>query len=137
LMNKLSFVFGPPTGAMGNNTKALAAIAGVNPPQEQPLSGFENFMNDRFSMLCWEIPYTSGFNSKDAQGRAVLGEVASLQKMLYLKLGDPFIESLKTAVFPRIGVQRGVDEYCDGLRRLEGKEFKSFFLVSPACRLYE
>ncbi|KAA8908637.1 armadillo-type protein [Sphaerosporella brunnea] len=129
LMNKLSFVFGPPTGIAGN--KALEALAGINPPQEQPLSGFENFMNRRFSILCWEIPYTSGFNIKDAQGRAVLGEVASLQKMLYLKLGEAFLDSLKQAIFPQIGVNRGVDEYCDALRRMEAKEFKGFFQVCP------
>jgi exportin-T len=130
LLNKMSFVFGPATGLPPIN-KATIGVAGVNPPQQQPLSGFENLMNQRFSMLCWEVPYSSGFNPKDAQAKIVLGEVASLQKMLYFKLGEAFLESLKGAIFPRIGVNRGVEEYCDAVRRMEGKEFKGFFQASP------
>ncbi|KAF8531197.1 armadillo-type protein [Trichophaea hybrida] len=126
LLNKMSFVFGPATGLPPTN-KAAIGVAGVNPPQQQPLSGFENLMNQRFSMLCWEVPYSSGFNPKDAQAKIVLGEVASLQKMLYFKLGEAFLESLRGAIFPRIGVNRGVEEYCDAVRRMEGKEFKGFF----------
>jgi len=124
LLSKMSFVFGP---AIGNN-KLAATLAGAIPPQEQPLSGFENLMTERFSLLCWEIPYSSGFNPKDAQGRAVLGEIASLQKMLYLKLGEGFLDSLKRVIFPRIGVNRGIEEYCDSLRRSDVKQFKAFFL---------
>ena len=126
LLSKLSFVFGPAIG----NRKIVATLVGVIPPQEQPLSGFEILMTERFSLLCWEIPYTSGFNPKDAQGRAVLGEIASLQKILYLKLGESFLDSLKGAIFPRIGVSRGIEEYCDNLRRTNVKQFKAFFLVS-------
>lgn len=130
LLNKMSFVFGPATGVPPTNG-ATVGLAGVNPPQQQPLSGFENLMNQRFSMLCWEVAYLPGINPKDAQSKIVLGEVASLQKMLYFKLGEAFLMSLKSAVFPQLGVNRGVDEYCDALRRLEGKEFKKFFHVSP------
>jgi len=130
LLSKMSFVFGP---AIGNN-KIAATLAGVIPPQEQPLPGFENLMTERFSLLCWEIPYSSGFNSKDAQGRAVLGEIASLQKMLYLKLGEGFLDSLKGVIFPRIGVNRGIEEYCDSLRRSDAKQFKAFFLVNSPLR---
>lgn len=128
LLNKMSFVFGP---AVGNN-KIVTTLVGAIPPQEQPLSGFENLMTERFSLLCWEIPYTSGFNPKDAQGRAVLGEIASLQKMLYLKLGESFLDSLKGAIFPRIGVSRGTEEYCDSLRQTDVKQFKAFFVVSSS-----
>lgn len=134
LLNKMSFVFGPSTGVPPTNG-ATVGLAGVNPPQQQPLSGFENLMNQRFSMLCWEVAYLPGINPKDAQSKIVLGEVASLQKMLYFKLGEAFLVSLKSAIFPQLGVNRGVDEYCDALRRLEGKEFKKFFHVSPSfCR---
>lgn len=125
----MSFVFGPSTAGK-QVSKANAGLAGVNAPQEQPLAGFEGLMNERFSLLCWEIPYTGGFNPKDAQSRIVLGEVATLQKMLYLKLGEAFCESLKGNIFPQIGVGRGAEEYCDALRRMEVKEFKSFFQVS-------
>ena len=76
LLTKMTFVFGPSTSGQVI-TKANAGLAGAAPPQEQPLPGFDNLMT-RFSQLCWEIPYTPGFNPKDAQVKNVLGEISPL-----------------------------------------------------------
>jgi exportin-T len=129
LISKMSFVFGPLATLPAQGPKSTIGIAGANPPQQQPLQGFEALMNQRFSLLCWEVPKQQGFNIKDAQSKIVLGEVAQLQKMLYFKLGETFIEGLRAGVFPQMGVNRGVEEYCNAVRSMEGKEFKGFFQV--------
>ncbi|KAI5795627.1 armadillo-type protein [Geopyxis carbonaria] len=125
-LNKLSFVFGPSSAAANEKAKMVGLLA-INAPQEQPLAGFENLMKDRFAILCWEIPATPGFNVKDAQSKQVLGEVANFQKMLYLKLGDEYLQTLRNNIFPQVGVNRGVDEYCSALQNQENKEFRKFF----------
>jgi len=125
LINKMSYVFGPLTGTV--DPKNNNFVMGTIPPQEQPLAGFETIMNERFSILCWEVPCANDFNARDAQGRMVIGEIASLQKMLYLKLGEPYLDTLKGAIFPRIGVIRGVDEYCSAVSTMDLKDLKIFY----------
>lgn len=126
LLNKLSLVFGPqqPTTADGKTPQGPPKT-----PASQPLVGFEHVMTDRFASLCWQVPASSNFNLKDAQSKMVLGEIAALQKALYWKLGESFVEHLGGAL-PNMGVQHGVIEYCDALRMLDVKDFKGFFQVS-------
>lgn len=126
-LNKLCWLFGP--SSPGANTK-FATTLGVNVPKEQPLPGFESIMTSQIGMLCWQMVCEKSISPKDAQGKLVLGEVANLQKMLYIKLGDGFLQHLRTEVFPMIGVNRGVDEYCQALQTMEGKDLKNFFQVS-------
>lgn len=128
-LNKLCYVFGPSTPGAAIK---YATTVGVNPPKEQPLAGFEGIMTSQVGMLCWEIVCTKAFSPKDAQGKLVLNEVGNLQKMLYVKLGDAFLQNLRGEVFPMIQVSRGVDEYCHVMQTLEGKELKVFFIVSSS-----
>lgn len=125
-LNKMCYIFGPSTP---HAPTKYATTLGANPPKEQPLSGFEGIMTSQIGMLCWEIVCTKAISPKDAQGKLVLGEVANLQKMLYVKLGDEFLHNMRAEVFPMIGVTRGVEEYCQAMQNLEGKELKVFFQV--------
>lgn len=127
LISKLSYVFGPSTPT--DHRKTAQLLMGNNPPQEQPIAGFESIMLDRFAMLCWEVPYRERFNPKDAGGRAVLGEIGSLHKMLYVKLGEQYLQRLRGSVFPAINVQRGQEEFLNALQRMEVKDFKNFLQV--------
>jgi len=61
-----------------------------------PIPGFENYVLERFSPLVWKIPASPGFNSKDAQAKQVLFEAANLQAEIVKKVGEPYVERLRT-----------------------------------------
>jgi exportin-T len=82
---------GPDKVGPGANTTPTSPIA-----SQAPLPGFDNFVVERFSPLVWSIPATPGFNSKDAQAKQVLYEAANLQAEIVKKVGEPYVERLKT-----------------------------------------
>lgn len=96
------------------------------------LPGFDQFMMTRFSPLCWAIPSNPNFNSKDAQGRQVLGEAAGLQKAIYTKTGQEYLTWLRDIELRGMGMENGViDEYLRALCTFDPKGFRQFFQV---CR---
>jgi exportin-T len=100
---------------------------------QAPLPGFENYVLERFSPLAWSVPAAPGFNSKDAQTRQVLIEVASLQTEIVKKVGEPYVERLRSDLSGNGVSPDGVDQYLRTLAgALEGskkeKEWKSFFV---------
>lgn len=131
LMSKMSAVYGPSTGQPQQQPPLQQANGiNINNPLEKPLSGFEKFMIDSFSVLCWEVPGSQGFNPKDAQAKLVLGEISGLQKMLYFKLGENYLQYLRTAYFPSVNFsQAPAEEYLSALAQLDHKAFKTYFQV--------
>ncbi|KAL5415284.1 pre-tRNA nuclear export protein [Paraphaeosphaeria minitans] len=108
------------------------ANASPTSPGAASIPGFENFVMERFSPLVWSIPASGGFNSKDAQAKQVLHEVANLQAEMVKKVGEPYVERLRTDL-SGMGVSEDVvDGY---LRTLAGafegvekfKEWRIFF----------
>ena len=100
-------------------------------PQGAAVPGFTNFMITRFSPLCWALPMTPSFNSKDAQAKLVLGEAAALQKVIYSKTGPEYIEWLRTNELPGMGMGHElINEYVGSLEKLDLKGFRHFFQVS-------
>jgi len=96
----------------------------------KPLPGFDEFMMERFSLICWEISADSAFKLQDAQSKQVLGDIATLQKTIYMSVGDRFAEYLRTVYFPRIGLPDAiVAEFLEALQKLDQKDFKNFFRV--------
>ncbi|KAL2369001.1 pre-tRNA nuclear export protein [Blastomyces gilchristii] len=92
------------------------------------LPGFAQFMITRFSPLCWSLPMTPTFNPKDAQAKQVLGEAAGLQKVIYLKTGQEYIEWLRGRELPGLGMGGDlIDEYVGSLEQLDVKGFRQFF----------
>jgi exportin-T len=65
-------------------------------PGTEPLPGFDNYVLERFSPLVWSIPASPGFNSKDAQAKQVLHETANLQTEIIKKVGEPYVERLRS-----------------------------------------
>jgi exportin-T len=82
---------GPDKVGPGANTTPTSPVT-----SQAPLPGFDNFVVERFSPLVWAIPATPGFNSKDAQAKQVLYEAANLQAEIVKKVGEPYVERLKT-----------------------------------------
>lgn len=129
-MTKLSAVYGPPTGQSQQQPQQQANGLNINNPQEKPLEGFEKVMIDSFSLLCWQVPGLTGFNPKDAQAKMVLGEVAGLQKMLYLKLGENYVQYLRAVHFPSVNFpQTPAEEYLQALKNFDQKNFRAYYQV--------
>ena len=121
-MGRMSAIWGPASGEQGPHSSGASG--------EQPLPGFETLMIERFSLLCWKVPAIQGFNPKDAQAKMVLGEIAALQKTLYAKLGENFVQYLGNVYFPSVNLPQGpAEEYLRALRQMELKAFRSYFQV--------
>ena len=98
------------------------------------LPGFNNFMLERFTTVCWALPTNPSFNPRDAQARQVMGEIASLQTTIYSKTGDEFIRYLKEIIFPSLRLEEGaVKDYLGALQSRDVKSFKQYFLVGQTC----
>ncbi|KAL4866170.1 hypothetical protein BDV12DRAFT_199490 [Aspergillus spectabilis] len=81
-------------------------------PDIGALPGFGQFMITRFSPLCWALPATPTFNSKDAYAKQVLAEAGSLQRTIYSKMGMEYIEYLRDRELPGMGMGGDlVEEY--------------------------
>lgn len=99
--------------------------------QQQALPGFGQFMITRLSPLCWALPATPSFNSKDAQAKQVLAEAGGLQRTIYAKTGMEYLQYLRDRELPGMGMGADlVEEFVGALGRLDMKGFRQFF---PVC----
>ncbi|KAL3481789.1 Exportin-T [Aspergillus californicus] len=98
------------------------------PGTQVALPGFGQFMITRFSPLCWALPATPSFNSKDAMAKQVLSEAGGLQRIIYGKTGMDYIEYLRDRELPGMGMGGDlVEEYVGTLTRLDLRGFRQFF----------
>ncbi|OAX82739.1 exportin-T [Emergomyces africanus] len=110
---------GPDINQSGNPSNGDIATQPVLPAQ---------FMITHFSPLCWSLPMTPTFNPKDAQAKQVLGEAAVLQKVIYLKTGQEYIEYLRGNELPGMGMPEDlINEFVESLKQLDAKGFRQFF----------
>jgi exportin-T len=102
-----------------------------SPAVPQPtLPGFDHFMLERFSPLSWALPSNPSFNAKDAQSKQVLGEAASMQKAIYTKTGQEYLNWLRDVELPGMGMAGvAIEEYLGALSGFETKRFRQFFQV--------
>lgn len=96
LMGKMSSVWGGPEIPStiipsDRHHKRTSSLTGGNLVIPEALPGFEGFMMERFSNVCWEVPANGSFDSRDAQAKTVLQEIATLQKTIYGRSGEKFI----------------------------------------------
>ncbi|KAL8830473.1 MAG: hypothetical protein Q9191_001404, partial [Dirinaria sp. TL-2023a] len=102
------------------------SIAAAN--AQPTLPGFDHFMVERFSPLCWAMPSSPDFNSKDAQAKQALGEAAGLQKTIFLKTGHEYLAMLKNSQLRNMGMgDADIEEYLNALCTLDVRGFKQFF----------
>ena len=119
---------GPDKVGPGANSNPTSPVT-----TQAPLPGFDNYVVERFSPLAWSIPASPGFNSKDAQAKQVLYEAANLQTEIVKKVGEPYVERLKSDLSGNGVGGDGVDQYLRTLAgALEGakkeKEWRNFFV---------
>jgi exportin-T len=115
----------------------LPGVPNGNPvgPEPQPvLPRFDQFIMTKFSPLVWAIPSTPSFNPKDGQAKQVLGEMATLHKTIYMKLGRIHLEWVGEKELGGMGGmglnEKWVEEYVESLRKMDMKTFKIFFQVT-------
>lgn len=100
------------------------------------LDGFDQFMIARFSPLCWALPSNPDFDAKDAQGKQVLVEAASLQKAIYAKTGQEYLTYLQEVELSRMGMDNNsIEDYLRNLCNLDVKGFQNYFRVKSSPRL--
>jgi exportin-T len=123
LLTKMCTVWGGP------DVVPVTGQVNGNPGVPQPvLPGFDRFMMDRFSPLCWALPANSSFNSRDAQARQALSEAANLQKTIYMKVGQQYLTLLRDKELRQMGMSDNmIDDYLQKLATMEMKAFKSYF----------
>ena len=94
----------------------------------QPTPGFDRFMMERFSPLCWALPSQPTFDVKDAQSKQALGEAAGLQKAIYAKTGGGYLEWLRVSELSGMGMDAGaIEDYLQALCSADAKAFKQYF----------
>ncbi|KAF3922113.1 Exportin-T [Dactylellina cionopaga] len=119
LMARMSSVWGGPEIPETTSQKAYL--------QQEPVPGFDRFMIT-FSEISWGVPANPAFDAKDAESRLVLGEVATLQKVIYGRTGTNFVTYLQGTYFPSINFpEQAAEEYLSALQQLDHKKFKKFF----------
>lgn len=100
-------------------------VAGNGKP---PVPGFKQFTLQHISRITWEIPTKASFNPRDAQMRNLLGDLATVQREIFLVYGDVYVQFLSTQYLPSIGLPAEyVTEYIKNLQTLNGKQFKTFY----------
>lgn len=119
---KICGVWGGPDAVSSSQPNGTASS-----PQPA-MAGFDQFMITRFSPLCWAGPSNPNFNSKDAQARLFLNEAGSLQKTIYLKLGDRYLTWLRDNELRGMGMSDSmINDYLQKLSTSDMKIFRSFF----------
>ncbi|KAK9593905.1 pre-tRNA nuclear export protein [Aspergillus fumigatus] len=120
VLSKMSSSWGGPD--------VIAEASNGTPPSQAPLPGFGQFMITRFSPLCWALPSTPSFNSKDAQAKQVLAEAGGLQRTIYAKTGMEYLTYLRDRELPGMGMGGElIEEFVGALSRLDLKGFRQFF----------
>lgn len=94
---------GPDVATLGENPVMTGAPAPAIP-------GFDRFMIDHFHNLCWSVLQDANFRpGADAQSRQILGEIVTIQQVIYTKTGDAFVRHLRDVTLPPLGIN--ADEY--------------------------
>lgn len=123
LLSRMCAVWGGP-----DVVSATGQANGDATSSQPALPGFDQFMINRFSPLCWALPTNPSFNSKDAQARQALSEAAGLQKTIYTKTGQQYLTWLQEKELRTMGMNDTlINEYLQKLATMETKAFKTFF----------
>ncbi|KAI7907870.1 armadillo-type protein [Cokeromyces recurvatus] len=90
--------------------------------------GFDQFVYNELLPITFSVPMSAAFNLADGQSLLVFGEMTSIQRALYIKQGNEFIEYMKTAFFPSIQCPpETAEKYCQAVQQYENRQFKKYF----------
>jgi exportin-T len=124
VLSKMCGVWGGPDVVA---TPKMHQVNGVSTTQPA-LPGFGQFMMTRFSPLCWTLPTSPTFHSKDAQARQTLSEAAALQKTIYQKNGNTYLTYLKDNELRNMGMDESmISDYLSKLSTFDLRNWKVYW----------
>ncbi|CCJ29157.1 unnamed protein product [Pneumocystis jirovecii] len=95
---------------------------------KKTVSGFDQFIFQSLSSLCFEVPSKQSFNPQDTQTITVLSEISNLQFTIFQKKQAEFERYLCNIYFPSVNIPKEIaNEYIEALKHLNAKQFKFFF----------
>ena len=102
----------------------------ANAVPQPELPGFDQFMIERFSPLCWALPSNPAFDPKDGQAKQVLAEAAHLQMAICSRTGHQHVSWLREVELRGMGMDEAtVDEYVQAVGSSDLKGFRQYFQV--------
>ncbi|CDS03104.1 hypothetical protein LRAMOSA00506 [Lichtheimia ramosa] len=90
--------------------------------------GFNQFVYNEIVPATFTVPMQATFNLSDGQSTLVFGELTSIQKMLYEKQGNEFLEYISNVFLPSIQCPpETASSYCQALQQCDARAFKKYF----------
>ena len=128
VLGRMTAVWGGPDiflPAPSPNRNAIANNVGTSPSR---FPDWDVTAMNRFTPLSWALLTSPKFDAKDAQGRQVLLEIASMQLQILRKTGQPYLEALR-AQLRGLGVEeRTAEDYLRAMTERDEKGFRTFFV---------
>ncbi|GAA5810830.1 hypothetical protein MFLAVUS_004257 [Mucor flavus] len=99
-----------------------------NVNNQQPVPGFDQFVYNELLPITFTVPMSAAFNLADGQSILVFGEMTTIQKTLFVKQGNNFIEYMNNVFFPSIQCPpETAERYCQAVRQYDSRAFKKYF----------
>ncbi|CAO3627556.1 unnamed protein product [Cunninghamella blakesleeana] len=90
--------------------------------------GFDQFVYNELIPVTFSVPMNNAFNVSDGQSMLVFGELTGIQKTLYNKQGNEYLEYMLNVFFPSIQCPRETAEgYCQAIQQYDLKQFKKYY----------
>ncbi|KAI8097196.1 armadillo-type protein [Halteromyces radiatus] len=90
--------------------------------------GFDQFVYNELIPTTFSVPMNNAFNVADGQSMLVFGEITAIQKTLYSKQGNDYVEYMMNVFFPSIQCPRETAErYCQAIQQYDAKQFKKYY----------
>ncbi|ORX52334.1 Xpo1-domain-containing protein [Hesseltinella vesiculosa] len=107
--------------------KFVSCFAG-SVQQGTRVPGFDQFVYNELLPITFSIPMSNSFNVADGQSMLVFGEITGIQKTLYDKQGNEYLEYMMNVFFPSIQCPRETAErYCQAIQQCDLKQFKKYY----------
>ncbi|KAI9254548.1 armadillo-type protein [Phascolomyces articulosus] len=92
------------------------------------ITGFSQFVYNELVPATFTVPMHASFNVADGQSILVFGEMTSIQKTLYSKHGNEFLEYMNNVFLPSMQCPpETAQNYCQALQQYDNRAFKKYF----------
>ncbi|KAG2221392.1 hypothetical protein INT45_012643 [Circinella minor] len=92
------------------------------------IAGFSQFVYNELVPATFTVPMHASFNVADGQSILVFGEMTSIQKTLYIKHGNEFLEYMNNVFLPSMQCPpETAQTYCQALQQCDNRAFKKYF----------
>eukprot|EP00898_Chlorokybus_atmophyticus_P004220 jgi/Chlat1/479/Chrsp103S00979 len=98
------------------------------PGQPEQLPGFKRYAIEEFATKCCvQSPFAADFDFHDANTLSLLGELASVHKLLYQKCGEEYLQHLVTSALPAVNCPPALaTQYAVSVQTADLKDLRRF-----------